>query len=290
MRKRKNYSKSFKRKKRVILMKTLLCYILAAVVCFSLSACSNNETAKDIDSASFCVECGNEITTTDKFCGSCGASIDQTNNIETANSNTTNDTTQNKNNGSNSIASTPTTTTKTETSKPSTTTHTHDWRDATCQEKKTCTICGETTGTMLYHNYAPETCTTPKTCTMCGVTSGSASGHDYFNDTCVDCGEKITIPFTVEYTQNMAYRDAPFTIEQFNIIDVDRLSAGGCRIAITTRNHISGHYYYYINFYDANGNVLEQTPCGGNKSAGQSLTTERRIPKNTARIEITRAD
>lgn len=95
-------------------------YSLLLVVCliFLLSACGGNNSATDNDTGSYCVECGEEISSTDKFCGSCGASIDKTNNTDT----TENDTTQNSNGDLDNtdvpspITSTPTTTTKPETS------------------------------------------------------------------------------------------------------------------------------------------------------------------------------
>ena len=38
------------------------------------------------------------------------------------------------------------------------------------------------------HSYKDATCTTPKTCTSCGETSGSALGHNYSNGSCTRCG------------------------------------------------------------------------------------------------------
>ncbi len=53
----------------------------------------------------------------------------------------------------------------------------HNWKDATCTEAKTCSVCGETEGTALGHTWADATCTTPKTCSVCNVTEGIALGH-----------------------------------------------------------------------------------------------------------------
>ncbi len=62
----------------------------------------------------------------------------------------------------------------------------HNYTDATCAKPKTCTKCGETTGTALAHTYSVATCTTPKTCTICDGTSGSALGHSYSTATCTE--------------------------------------------------------------------------------------------------------
>ena len=67
----------------------------------------------------------------------------------------------------------------------------HDWVDATCEDAKFCTICGETEGEALGHDWADATCETAKTCNTCGATEGEAPGHNYPNDTdpCTVCGK-----------------------------------------------------------------------------------------------------
>ena len=88
--------------------------------------------------------------------------------------------------------------------------HTHRWTEATCQNPKTCKVCGATSGSKTghkggeatcfskahcdycgqqygsyaSHNYAPATCQEPKTCYNCGATSGSPKSHSYVNATC----------------------------------------------------------------------------------------------------------
>lgn len=54
----------------------------------------------------------------------------------------------------------------------------HDFKDATCDEPKTCSICGVTEGEPLGHTWQEATCETPKTCTVCGETTGYALEHD----------------------------------------------------------------------------------------------------------------
>ncbi len=134
---------------------TKLCsLILALCLIFSLSACNKDNSAQDTDNSGFCVECGEEISLTDKFCSFCGTSINKTNT-------TGNDTTQNHN-GDLDSADVPSSTINTPntTTKPNTPTHTH--------------------------SYSGATCTTPAKCS-CGATSGSALGHSYSNGKCTRC-------------------------------------------------------------------------------------------------------
>ena len=42
--------------------------------------------------------------------------------------------------------------------------HEHTWEEATCTNPKTCTSCGETSGTTAAHQWKAATCADPKTC------------------------------------------------------------------------------------------------------------------------------
>jgi len=94
----------------------------------------------------------------------------------------------------------------------------HEWVDATCETAKTCTVCGETEGSVTGHSYdngvittqptcavkgvktftcgtcgdtyteevatkshtwVPRTCFAPKTCSVCGATEGEARTHGW---------------------------------------------------------------------------------------------------------------
>ena len=57
----------------------------------------------------------------------------------------------------------------------------HDYTEATCSKPKTCTKCGETTGSALGHDYTAATCIAPMTCETCGDTAGTVnpSAHTY---------------------------------------------------------------------------------------------------------------
>lgn len=61
----------------------------------------------------------------------------------------------------------------------------HEWVDATCQEPKHCSKCGETEGTPLEHEWAEATFAAPKTCTLCGETEGERE-QSYFEEHGVD--------------------------------------------------------------------------------------------------------
>ena len=69
----------------------------------------------------------------------------------------------------------------------------HQWKDATCERPKTCTVCGATEGSAVGHSWKDATCTAAKSCTICGITSGSALGHQWKDATysspkqCVNC-------------------------------------------------------------------------------------------------------
>lgn len=82
----------------------------------------------------------------------------------------------------------------------------HNWKEATCTEPETCTICGKTMGEPLGHDWDRATCTQPKTCKRCGETMGSAVGHEWIPETettpkiCSRCGEMVpkALPATGE--------------------------------------------------------------------------------------------
>lgn len=171
-------------------MKKLCSFLLVLCFLFSLSACGGNETTVDNGRDGFCTECGEDISATDKFCGSCGTPI-----VKTTTDNSTTNATQNNDSGdldSTDIPSSPTntsTTKPTATTKPSTPSHTHSYSNATCTAPAKCS-CGATNGSALGHSYSNATCTSPKKCSRCNSTSGSALGHNYSNGVCSRCNSK----------------------------------------------------------------------------------------------------
>ena len=55
----------------------------------------------------------------------------------------------------------------------SATQHQHSWMDATCTSPRTCSVCGDTTGSKVGHQWVEATYNKPKTCEKCGATEGS---------------------------------------------------------------------------------------------------------------------
>lgn len=76
----------------------------------------------------------------------------------------------------------------------------HTWVGATCAEPQTCSVCGETEGETLAHTWVDATCSAPKTCRVCGETEGSALEHTLTEAnyqqaaTCEVCGETVGEP------------------------------------------------------------------------------------------------
>ena len=72
--------------------------------------------------------------------------------------------------------------------------HTHDWAQATCDEPRTCTVCGTTEGLALGHQWRKGDCTNPAVCGYCGAVDGVAPGHQMVAatvekpETCSVCG------------------------------------------------------------------------------------------------------
>ena len=52
--------------------------------------------------------------------------------------------------------------------------HEHQWEKATCEEPKTCEICGETKGEKLKHSWIEATYEEAKHCEKCGKTKGKS--------------------------------------------------------------------------------------------------------------------
>ena len=53
----------------------------------------------------------------------------------------------------------------------------HVWLDATCENPKTCKICGKIEGEVLRHKWVEATCTDAKICKICGKIEGEPLGH-----------------------------------------------------------------------------------------------------------------
>ncbi len=84
----------------------------------------------------------------------------------------------------------------------------HDWKNANCENPKTCLTCGKTSGSPLGHDWKTATCDAPKICVVCRKTSGSALGHSWKEatcdapKTCFVCNETSGSPLGHEYDSN----------------------------------------------------------------------------------------
>ncbi len=71
----------------------------------------------------------------------------------------------------------------------------HEWKEATCTEPKTCTKCDKTEGEALGHTWVEATCSEAKHCSVCGQTEGEPLAHTWVEATCAEakhcsvCGE-----------------------------------------------------------------------------------------------------
>lgn len=71
---------------------------------------------------------------------------------------------------------------------------THEWKEATCTEPKTCSKCNKTEGEPLGHEWKEATCTEPKTCARCGAVEGEALGHTASNEWKIIKEAKYKVP------------------------------------------------------------------------------------------------
>jgi len=76
----------------------------------------------------------------------------------------------------------------------------HEWKDATCTVPRTCSNCGETSGSAYGHNWKDATLEAPKTCTRCGLTEGSKlAGVTLITRTSLPITVRTYDKFTDEY-------------------------------------------------------------------------------------------
>ena len=103
-------------------MKKVYSVFLALCLLLLLSACGQDDSAQNADDGRFCVECGEEMSSTDKFCNSCGASVNKQTQEQTQ-----------------------------------TQVHVHSYSNANCTEAAKC-FCGATNGYPLGHIYTNGFC------------------------------------------------------------------------------------------------------------------------------------
>lgn len=62
----------------------------------------------------------------------------------------------------------------------------HEWKEADCENPKTCQLCGITEGEKGGHKWSEATCTTPKTCEVCSKSEGTTASHLWKEATCTE--------------------------------------------------------------------------------------------------------
>ena len=60
-----------------------------------------------------------------------------------------------------------------------------------CRTGGVCLNCGEEIPPSGKHNFKDATCTEPRTCSVCGLTDGSALGHTNIETVCERCGKEF---------------------------------------------------------------------------------------------------
>ena len=60
----------------------------------------------------------------------------------------------------------------------------HDYSEATCQKKATCTNCNAEKGELAEHKYSEATCQKKATCEWCQAEDGELAGHDFSKASC----------------------------------------------------------------------------------------------------------
>ena len=105
----------------------------------------------------------------------------------------------------------------------------HNWADATCTEKKTCTLCKATEGEALGHTWVDADCVTPKTCSVCTTTEGEALGHTWVDANCVT--PKTCSVCTTTEGEALGH----------TWVDADCVTPKTCSVCATTEGEALGH-------------------------------------------------
>ena len=118
--------------------------------------------------------------------------------------------------------------------------HVHSWQDATCTIPKTCTSCGQTSGSALGHQWREATHQYPKTCTVCGTTEGTSLSQNWRDNTvdtetgiiAASSGGWTTYALTKEGRVYAIGRDHYGQMDVSRIHDAVVISGGDCHVAI----------------------------------------------------------
>ncbi len=102
--------------------------------------------------------------------------------------------------------------------KTTVTAETHDYKEATCTQAKTCRKCGVTEGGALGHEPTIPTCTEPSVCNRCGEKQGEALGHVMLEATCTvaaiceQCKETFGEPLGHQLTEGSCTENSYCTV------------------------------------------------------------------------------
>lgn len=124
--------------------------------------------------------------------------------------------------------------------------HTHSWEEATCMAPKSCTVCGETSGSPVNHQWQGATCTDPETCVLCGQTNGGAIGHQW-QDATYDAPKTCSV---CSATEGVSLKDQAEQ-EKDAVLELARSYAGDAqyRLAIQVLDEAWDEYGEQV-FYD----------------------------------------
>ena len=120
----------------------------------------------------------------------------------------------------------------------------HEWKEATCTEPMTCSLCGEKQGEPLGHKWAEATCTEPMTCSVCGEKQGEPLGHKYVNPTC--SSNEISYPYCDSCGEILRLIKANEKIVSPSISSDATFIKGGVRYTINNYQSSSVVYYGYV--------------------------------------------
>lgn len=130
----------------------------------------------------------------------------------------------------------------------------HEWKEATCTEPKTCAKCGEIEGEALGHTWVEATCSAPKTCGVCGETEGEPVEHTWVEVTCAEpkhcssCGE--TEGEALEHTLTEANYQQASTCEVCGATVGEPLQAEFEKYELVCNAELNTTYPYVIPCYD----------------------------------------
>ena len=88
---------------------------------------------------------------------------------------------------------------------PTDSTHSHTWKDATCDTPATCTTCGMVVGDPQ-HQFVNKSCAEPEVCELCGAVGQLGRTHFVLDGDCSRCGmtaEEIEIEPASRYIKAM---------------------------------------------------------------------------------------